>query len=40
VWEEFVGAVVAIDIEDGTKDKGSRAFRQWVVGGNCGGFLF
>jgi len=25
VWEEFVGAVAAIDAEDGTKDKGSGA---------------
>jgi hypothetical protein len=25
MWEEFVGALVAIDAEDGTKDKVSRA---------------
>jgi hypothetical protein len=25
VWEEFVGGAVAIDAEDGAKDKGSRA---------------
>jgi hypothetical protein len=25
VWEEFIGAVVAVDAEDGTKDKGSGA---------------
>jgi len=39
VWEEFVGAIVAIDAEDRTKDEWSRAFRQWVVGGNPEGFF-
>ena len=40
VWEEFVGTVVAIDAEDRTKDKGSKAFRLWVVCGDSEGFLY
>jgi len=35
VWEEFLGAIVAID----AVGEGSRAFRLWVVGGNSEGFL-